>query len=242
MSCERYHAWIHERIDGTLGRSERRQLDDHLAGCAGCRSLALDLARIREVAGALERAAPPAGAWTAIASRLEAERKPSRRTSAPAWRWMAAAAVLALATAATLYVLVVGLPVGSPSGSTDGGAPDNAARGALVESAVSELQQAEDHYEKAIAMLQEIAAEGEDELDPDVAAVLRRNLTVIDEAIAESRTALRSQPASVAARESLFELFRRKVGLLQDTIALVNEMRKGNQAGAARIAEGLNKS
>jgi hypothetical protein len=27
------------------------------------------------------------------------------------------------------------------------------------------------------------------------------------------------------------------VSLLQDTIALMNEMRKGNQAGAARIAE-----
>ncbi len=44
------------------------------------------------------------------------------------------------------------------------------------------------------------------------------------------------------AQESLFDAFRRKVSLLQDTIALMNEMRKGNQAGAARIAEGPNKS
>jgi hypothetical protein len=32
------------------------------------------------------------------------------------------------------------------------------------------------------------------------------------------------------------------VALLQDTIALVNEMRKGNQAGAAAIVQGVQKS
>jgi len=32
------------------------------------------------------------------------------------------------------------------------------------------------------------------------------------------------------------------VALLQDTIALMNEMRKGNAAGAAQIVDGVNKS
>jgi hypothetical protein len=53
---------------------------------------------------------------------------------------------------------------------------------------------------------------------------------------------LQAQPESQVAQQSLFEAFRRKVSLLQDTIALMNELRKGNQAGAARVAEGLNKS
>ena len=44
------------------------------------------------------------------------------------------------------------------------------------------------------------------------------------------------------AQESLFEAFRSKIGLLQDTISLINEMRKGNQAEAARIAGSLHKS
>jgi hypothetical protein len=37
----------------------------------------------------------------------------------------------------------------------------------------------------------------------------------------------------------LFEALRQKVTMLQDTIALMNEMRKGNSAGAAQV---LNKS
>jgi len=67
--------------------------------------------------------------------------------------------------------------------------------------------------------------------------VLERNLTVINQAIAESSTALRTDPQSQPARESLMEAFRRKVTLLQDTIALMNEMRKGNSAGAAQIVD-----
>ena len=39
--------------------------------------------------------------------------------------------------------------------------------------------------------------------------------------------------------ESLIENFKAKIGLLQNTVALINEMRKGNEAGAARIVSGL---
>jgi hypothetical protein len=73
-------------------------------------------------------------------------------------------------------------------------------------------------------------------------ANLHRNLGVIDKAINESRAALIAQPTSRVAQQSLFDAFRRKVALLQDTIALMNELRKGDQAGAARVASGLNKS
>ena len=65
---------------------------------------------------------------------------------------------------------------------------------------------------------------------------------IIDQSIDESRAALKVNPANERAQESLFEAFRTKISLLQDTISLINEMRKGNQAEAARIADGLNKS
>ena len=71
------------------------------------------------------------------------------------------------------------------------------------------------------------------------AATLQKNLAVIDQAISESRAAVRSQPSSEPAQQSLLENFKTKIGLLQDTVALINEMRKGNEAGAARIVAGL---
>ncbi len=72
--------------------------------------------------------------------------------------------------------------------------------------------------------------------------MLQKNIGVTDQAIAESRAAIRAQPTSEVAQTSLFEALQRKVGLLRDTIALINEMRKGDQAGAARIAGSLSKS
>jgi hypothetical protein len=120
--------------------------------------------------------------------------------------------------------------------------PGNAATGSPVESFEAELQLAADHYEKAISALERVANQADSPLDPEVTATLRKNLEVIDKAIADSRGALRSEPENRVAQESLLDAFRRKLALLQDTVALMNEMRKGNQAGAARIVEGMNKS
>jgi hypothetical protein len=115
--------------------------------------------------------------------------------------------------------------------------PGNAATSPLVESVESEVQLAAEHLEKAAAGMEQIIRQGDGTVDAEVMTQLKQSLAVIDQAIGDSRTALKAQPENRVAQESLFDAFRRKVSLLQDTIALMNEMRKGNQAGAARIAE-----
>jgi hypothetical protein len=111
-----------------------------------------------------------------------------------------------------------------------------------VQSIEAEIDLADQHYQKAIAGLETVAREGQGTLDPQLAAVLQKNIGVTDQAIAESRAAVRAQPTSEVAQTSLFEALQRKVSLLRDTIALINEMRKGDQAGAAKIAGSLSKS
>ena len=103
-----------------------------------------------------------------------------------------------------------------------------------VESITQEFAAAEQHYQKAITDLETIARQETGELDPQVAAVLQKNLTVIDQAINESRAALKSQPSSANAQDGLFDALKTKVALLQQTVELINEMRKGNQAEAGR--------
>jgi len=109
-----------------------------------------------------------------------------------------------------------------------------------VASVQAELQLATEHYEKAIKQLEEIARSDDSALDPQVAAVFQKNLEVIDQAIDESRSALQTQPASATVQEGLFDAMRSKVALLQQTVELINEMRKGNQAEAGRLIQGLN--
>jgi len=110
-----------------------------------------------------------------------------------------------------------------------------------VSSIESELDLAAKHYENAIAGLERVANESDSPIDPTVMATVKENLEIIDQAIDDSRQALRTDPQSQLAQESLFDAFRRKVALLQDTISLMNEMRKGNPARATAIASGLNK-
>ena len=95
------------------------------------------------------------------------------------------------------------------------------------------------HYENAIAKLEALTKNNDGAIDPAMADMLQKNLAVVDQAIAESRVALQSNPESEPARESLFEALRRKVGVLQATVTLMNQMRQGNPAGAAGAAAGL---
>jgi hypothetical protein len=78
-------------------------------------------------------------------------------------------------------------------------------------------------------------------LGDSVRTTLAQSLETTDRAIAESRSALQKDPGSAPARESLFEALRRKVGVLQATVTLMNEMRKGNQTGAAEAAAAFGK-
>ena len=108
-----------------------------------------------------------------------------------------------------------------------------------VETVQNEVEAAQQQFEKAIAELEKVAKANQTALDSNTSATIEKNLGIIDQAIAENRTAVKLEPASVAARETLFEALRQKVSLLQDTISLINEMRKGNNAAAAQL---VNKS
>jgi len=265
MSCDKFSDSIGALIDGTIGPDAKRALDEHLKTCAACRTLAADLGRIRDEAARLPRVEPPDALWAKVRGRLETQIAAGAR---PGWReklaaWVAgpatrpvlgfrlaavSTAVILVVAIATGYVLIrqrggqPGAPAAGQAAEPRIGAPaGNAADQEFVQSVEMELKLAEDHYEKAIAGLEQLAKADEGTLDPQVAAALQKNLGIIDQAIRDSRVALQSQPTSQVAQATLFEAFRRKVALLQDTITLVNEMRKGDQAGAARALQNLNR-
>ncbi len=247
--CEIYRAWADAALDGDLTPEEQAELERHLAACPACRGYTADMRQIRQAAARLPRMAPGPEAWAGIAARLEQERDAGR---ARGWRAplmiLAVAALLVLAVASSLLLLRGPAAPSQPAPRTAGagapaaGSPVHAPDSDLVKSVDEELRLAEAHYDKAIAGLEQIAKAGQSSLDPQVAATLQKNLGIIDQAIQESRVALKSQPNSQLAQESLFEALRRKVALLEDTVSLINEMRKGNQAGAARVIQGFNKS
>ena len=248
MTCHQYEAALSEYIDGTLQASEQASdqalvdaLEAHLADCSRCRAIVEDLHTLRDAARLLQPRVPPAHVWTRIAQETgtpAGRRWWSAVPGAVRWQPIAAAAMLLLVLAGT-WLAWRQLSAPAPA-ATVARPMQNPPDPALVQDVETELKLAEEHYVRAIAGLEVIAKAEGSELDPQTADVLQANLRVIDAAIGESRAAVQTAPASEVARNSLFEALRRKVTLLQDTIALINEMRKGNQEGAARIMSELN--
>lgn len=250
MTCHDFEQAIHELADGTLDEAGRRRLDAHLEACAACRAFTADVRAIRRAARGLEPPAPPTAVWPRLADRIREQGMARTSAGRGGWpmpaRWLAVAATLVVAIGAAALFLrfnpAPGTPVPAPAGPATPVSAGNVAPDDLVQGVETELQAARRHYENAVANLEQMAQRGDPGVDGQVAQTLRSNVALVDQAIQDSRAALRTDPQSQPARDSLFEALRRKVALLQDTIALVNEMRKGNQAGAAAIVQGVQKS
>lgn len=244
---------LNDYVDAALDADEAISIEAHLRGCDDCRNTVADIRAVRRAASSLPPLEPPVGAWGQIRKQLDqpsvgsrqstVERRQSSvesrqasvesRQSTRHWRMaaLAAAAVLVLATAAGLGFLLRQRGVQPESG--------NSVDMAGVAAVDAELRQAEEHYRKAIEGLERIAAANRSALDPQTAETLQTNLAVVDRAITESRAALQAEPSSEPAQASLLDSFKSKLALLEDTVALINEMRKGNDAGAAHIVSNL---
>lgn len=241
MKCADLSEALVDLVDGRLDGPERRDVERHLEACENCRALVEDLRSIRAAAFMLDRREPKAETWSKVQAAIAAEPAPRGRLLTMRARanwpvWLGAAAALVLATVIGLLPLLNRAPQPHDDSTK---AAEQAEEPATVESVTAEFEAAEKHYQKAIDDLQTIANKDTGELDPQVAAVLQKNLSVIDQAISESRAALKSQPASANAQNGLFDALRTKVALLQQTVELINEMRKGNQAEAGRRVQTL---
>jgi hypothetical protein len=236
MSCRDYEALIGDYVDGALDEAQRASFESHLSTCASCRAVVTDFNVIRAASLSLEPQLPPARVWHKLSAAIDAEPKAFFGVGGTQW-WRA------FAPAAAMTLLVAGMSWTAAQLTLVPGerlARTQPATQAEPVSILAEYQRAEQDLTTTIEGLERIAATDATPLDMETADVLKANLTVLDGAIGESREALQKEPENDVAQHSLFEALRNKVALLQDTIALINEMRKGNSEGAARIVSGLN--
>ena len=222
MSCKGYEIALGDYVDGTLDERARVEFEAHLASCERCRALVADFGTMREATLALAPELPSPQVWTRLSAAFEAERGPAMRGGwVLAWQRLAASAV-AIALIAGLTWIGSGL---SRIDGTSGRVASTAVGQTVPISVEAQFDLAEMQYTDAIAGLESIARSEQAALDMETADVLQANLTVIDGAISESRAALQSEPDNPTAQESLFEALRSKLELLQDVVALINEMR-----------------
>ena len=231
-TCTSTQPHLSDYADGALASDTRNDVAVHLAGCVDCRAVVRDLERIRDAARSLGPMTPPPHVWEQLSARLPNARRQARA------QWLGLAAALVLITAGAYVVARFFAPPASPAAAAATATPGNAPGPATVETVEQELAAAAKHYETAITQLEAVAQQDSSTLPPDTVARLQVSLTQIDKYIAESRAALVNEPQNEPARNSLFDALRRKVSMLQDTVALMGAMQRGDQAAAARIIGG----
>ena len=233
MSCEIYDDLLDDYVDGARasdwpGGERLAAFESHLAGCARCQALGADFTSIRRTAAALEEHLPPPRLWAKIAASIEEEQQ------RPWWQrplGNAFSAWVPIAVAASLAFLIAGATWVAWTHT-----PADDVRQVAATSPEATAVPGEQHYEQAIAGLQQLAESQNEALDPKTRAVLKQNLAVLDRAISESRAALADEPTSALAQESLLDALDTKVALLQDTVALASDTGdvSNDAAGAAK--------
>ncbi|HJR52904.1 MAG TPA: zf-HC2 domain-containing protein [Gemmatimonadota bacterium] len=196
MTCEEVRGRLDDWVEGKLGGREAESVAAHVAGCDACRAEARALEELLGAAAGLPREIrPPQDLWDGIDARLADEPEPGAfpltsrrlpRAGLPAWALIAAALALVLVTAAVTSIL---------TRSHDAPIGEEA---------------------RFLAASQELLAglEAQD-LSPETMEIVRRNLEVIDAAIAELQLALERDPGNGELTRMLLATYQRKIELLE---------------------------
>ncbi len=227
-------------LDDELPERERLSVERHLAECAECRHALQQLRRVVTTAAALPSQPPESELWHGIARRIDGPAaarfdRGRRRFSFTLPEIAAASVLLAMISGGTVAiwmaagrtpqsggaanVRVAGTAV--PGDSVDAADPVGADDPRFV--AVGDL--GDPQYEAAVLDLERAVESGRGWIDPGTVAVVEDNLSIIDRAIAEARSALASDPSNGYLSGHLVETRRRKLDLLRRTAALVAEAR-----------------
>jgi hypothetical protein len=242
MTCAEFEAMVPDLLEGTLSPRELERMDAHRLDCDECDALAADLVDIKTKAANLPTLSASRDLWGGIASRIEAEVVEFPRTPLPgevaaivpvpvpaeplsinrsalsrgprrAWTMAAAATVLMAATAGITWSVAVR---NAPEAATlaESLSTPRVMEGITEARAVSRTSM-QAAYDKEIADLRKIVDENKADLDSATAAVLERNLKVIDDAIAECKAALTASPGSAFLLDRLNDAYSTKLRTLR---------------------------
>ena len=224
MSCEEFARHLADYLEHDLDEGTRVRMEFHSRNCARCASLVADIRALSASAAKLPPLMPSRDLWAGIAARIETPvvaLNPSgetraQRASRPRWRgaWTALAAAGLVAVTATVTYQVTSRSALRTQTVAAKPAPDSPL------TAVSDRPTIEQTYDVEITRLREIVKQRTTQLDPVTVEVLEKNLKVIDDAIAQCKDALRSDPGSRFLIESLNDALESKVLLLRKAASL----------------------
>lgn len=217
MKCREAQQLLDDYVDGSLGQAGRTALEDHLKGCAGCRSEATQLQVLLDSAGGLSTEINPGrDLWPCIHDRIEAERESARPVivRVPARRIRLPGPVVPVVVAAALLIAVAGSLI---IPRLQRGMESLALLRSDFQTGLLTTVAMERHYAAVTENLFYSIAETRSALPESTLEVIDEYIQIIDAAIEDSRAALENDPSDVELQSLLSAAHRQKVGLLQWT-------------------------
>lgn len=203
---------LSELADGDVAPALAAEIRQHVAACVPCRATLGRLRALLEQAAALPpRIDPPAHAWQHIRAGLTRGRGTGHYPGGWVrdWGLRAAAAVLLVVGSSAATILALR---SRPADQVGTGSAPVVSTSYAVPASVSAVERS---YADAVEALTRTLQEQRGELAPATIATLERTLRVIDEAIAEARSALAADPSNDALLDVLAANYEQKVQLLR---------------------------
>lgn len=206
-------------VDGELDPARHAAVEAHVVACAACATAVADLRGLVGLASSLQDRAPQTDLWPGIRDRMAAREsarvipiESRQRRLSFTWTQLAAASVaLVVLASGSMWLAMSGRspgPAAEPAAVVEV-TPDSAAGAMLV------ADYADETYDAAIADLEAALEASRHKLDPETVRTIERNLLIMDQAIAETRSALESDPNSMYLSEYLAQQMQRKLDVLR---------------------------
>jgi putative zinc finger protein len=216
---------LSDYLDGEeMGAAERAAIEAHLAACGSCRTTLAELREVAARAAALPDAAPAVDLWAGVADRLTPStsvrafvRPRLRRFSFTLPQLVAAGLALMVLSGGLVWVARLGDPRASLPPAV---AQVEVPRVEHEEPSPARVAFADSNYDQAVVDLEKMLEAGRSRLDPETVRILEDNLRTIDQAIEQSRKALRADPANVYLNNHFAASRNRKLALLRRASAL----------------------
>ena len=208
MKCSKAQRLINDYVDNLLDINDIRILKSHLQECAECRDLLSDLGTIVGNARGLEAIQPSRNSWPEIKREVLRKNSAGRNSYFGKFPLYSGRWSFALST---LLVIVVFTPLIYFGFHYVGNSGNNQESIAL-----KHLKKAEQHYQSAIEALDRAIELSDVELSPELAAVFKKNLEIINDSIRTCKTAVERSPENTEARKFLLICYRKKVELLNE--------------------------
>ena len=207
---------LDDYLDGSLSISERSKVSRHIEGCPRCAEELERSGRLLTTARELPRAIdPPDELWSEIERRITPTPIREPRGRRLDWRWAMAGAA---AAAAMIILFVTGAPVAWRDRES---ATSNDGR-SFAPRHVTSLIHALD-MECMGAGEQLLAMNASDTLGPETVDAVRRGVTLLDTAIADTRSALDEYPDDPELLKQLVSRYEQKLSLLRRTAQRAGE-------------------